>query len=243
MTGRRVAGALGIAVFLALWALAATRWPAHVLPGPDRVLATVWETRAELADAALRTTRRVLLGYGAAVVIGLPLAWVSGAIPWLDRQVGALLSLLRTIPPFAWAPLLLLWIGVGDASAALVVFAGAFFPIVRGARTGMDEVPPALRIAAKNLGATGPRHVATVLIPGALPATVTGLRLGWTLAWMSVVAAELVGADGGLGQMVLDARNLARPDVAMAGMLTIGGIAAGTEMLAGGVERRLLRWR
>jgi ABC-type nitrate/sulfonate/bicarbonate transport system permease component len=241
----RAAGpaAVGLLIFLTLWALAARRWPAHVLPGPTVVFGTLWETRAVVAENALRTARRVLAGYVAAVAVGLPLAWTMGAVPWVDRQVGAVIGLLRAIPPFAWVPLLLLWLGIGDTGAALVVFAGAFFPVVRYARAGVASVPPTLVLAARNLGAGGPRLVATVLAPGALPLTITGLRLGWTLAWMSVVAAELVGADGGLGQMVLDARNLARPDVAMAGMVAIGAMAAASEGLLGLVAARVLRWR
>ncbi|MDP2316839.1 MAG: ABC transporter permease [Pseudomonadota bacterium] len=243
LSPRALPAALGLLVALAIWAVAASRWPPHVLPGPLVVLETIVTQRSELVGHALRTTRRVLLGYGAAVVIGLPLAMALGARPVLDRQVGALLTLLRSIPPFAWTPLILLWVGVGDGSAAAVVFAGAFFPIVRNARAGIDAVPPSLVLAARNLGA-GPRvYWLDVVLPGAAPMVFTGLRLGWALAWMSVVAAELVGADGGLGQLILDARNLARPDLAIAGMVAIGALAAGSERGFALVERRVLRWR
>ncbi len=235
--------ALGVAALLAAWALAASRWPPHVLPGPATVAATAWDTRAGLAEDALATGRRVVLGYGAAVAVGLPLAAVMGASAWLDRQLGALLALLRAVPPFAWTPLLLLWVGIGDGSAVAVVFLGALFPIVRQARAGIAAVPAGLVTAARNLGASPGTVIRRVLLPGALPLTFAGLRLGWTLAWMSVVAAELVGADGGLGQRVLDARNLARPDVALAGMATIGALAALTEGGFALAERRLLRWR
>ena len=244
LTGaRRPWGAVGIAALFGAWALAASRWPPHVLPGPQVVAATLLDERAALAGHALRTTRRVLLGYGAAVVIGLPLAVLLAAVPRADRQVGTLLTSLRAIPPFAWTPLLLLWVGVGDTSAAAVVFAGALFPIVRHARAGFASVPPALVLAARNLGAGPWAYWTGVMLPGAAPLLFTGLRLGWALAWMSVVAAELVGADGGLGQLILDARNLARPDLAIAGMVTIGALAAASERAFAGVERRVLRWR
>jgi ABC-type nitrate/sulfonate/bicarbonate transport system permease component len=103
------------------------------------------------------------------------------------------------------------------------------FPMLRMAREGVATTPPQWMLAARNLGASPWDLAWRVRIPAALPMTLTGLRLGWTLAWMSVVAAELVGADGGLGQMILDARNLARPDIAIAGMFVIGGIAWASE--------------
>ncbi|MFZ5482402.1 MAG: ABC transporter permease, partial [Myxococcota bacterium] len=223
---------LGIAGFVAAWAgVAAAVGKPHVLPGPASVALTLAEMRGEIAHHALRSLGRVVAGYLAAVAVALPIGWGCGAIPALDRELARLLALLRPIPPFVWIPLLLLWVGIGDASAATVVFAGALFPILRLAREGVAQAPPALLVAARNLGARGPRLFFTVQIPAAMPLTRTGLRLGWTLAWMSVVAAELVGADGGLGQMILDARNLARPDIAVAGMVAIGVLAAGTESL------------
>jgi ABC-type nitrate/sulfonate/bicarbonate transport system permease component len=233
----------GTALALAAWALLATRWPPHVLPGPARVLATAWAMRTTLADAATATGTRVLAGYGLAIATAIPLAALLGALPHAGRQVDALLSLLRGIPPFAWTPLLLLWLGVGDASAVTVVFLGAFFPIVRQTRAGIEATPPALVDAARNLGASEATVALRVRLPAALPLAFAGLRLGWTLAWMSVVAAELVGADRGLGQLVLDARNLARPDVALAGMATIGAVAAASEHALAAIERRALRWR
>jgi ABC-type nitrate/sulfonate/bicarbonate transport system permease component len=223
---------LGLAIFAAGWAAAAVAvGKPHLLPGPATVIETAWTMRAELVAHAGRSLARVGAGYLAAVAVALPVGWGCGAVPALDRELARLLDLLRPVPPFVWIPLLLLWVGIGDVSAACVVFAGAVFPILRLAREGVATVPKAWMLAGRNLGASPWQMVWRVQVPAALPLTFTGLRLGWTLAWMSVVAAELVGADGGLGQLILDARNLARPDIAMAGMATIGGIAAGTEAL------------
>lgn len=235
--------ALGIGIFLLAWAALASRWPAHVLPGPARVAATLVELRAELAIDLWRSGSRVLAGYGLAVAAALPLAAAMAGSPALDGALGLLARALRAIPPLAWAPLLLLWLGIGDASAVLVVAAGAFFPVLRQARAGLDAAPASLRFAARNLGATPTELLWRVRLPAALPLTFSGLRLGWTLAWMSVVAAELVGADRGLGQRILDARNLARPDVAMASMLLVGTVAAASEAAFTLLERRLLGWR
>lgn len=234
---------LGLTLFGITWALAATIWPPHVLPGPGRVLQTTWTLRASFAADLGATLGRVLTGYGFAVLLALPTAAAMRHFAWLDTQLGALLSLLRTIPPFAWAPLLLLWIGIGDTSAAMIVGWGAFFPILRSARAGLDAAPSSLLLAAENLGASRGVVLRRVALPAAVPLTVSGLRLGWSLAWMSVVAAELAGADGGLGQRILDARNLARPDIALASMVIIGAIAALSDLAFARLLAHLGRWR
>jgi sulfonate transport system permease protein len=235
--------ALGLLGLLLAWQAAASVSAPHVLPGPLMVAGTLFDQRGALLVDAGRSFARVGAGYLAAVALGLAVAGAMRASRPIDLVMAPLLAGLRAVPPLAWAPMLLLWIGIGDGSAAIVVFLGAFFPVARMARAGLGAVPDQLRIAASNLGATPASIVWRVLLPAALPDVVTGLRLGWTLAWMSVVAAELVGADGGLGQRVLDARNLARPDIALASMVVIGTLAAVSEAAWGRVERRILRWR
>ena len=128
--------------------------------------------------------------------------------------------------------------GIGEASARIVCFLAALFPILEGAREGAAEAPRPLLQAAQNLGASPLRVLFAVRVPAALPRTFTGLRTGATLAWMSLVAAELMGADRGLGQLIQDARNLARPDLALAGMATIGVIAAASGAGLHRLERR-----
>jgi sulfonate transport system permease protein len=230
---------LGLALFLGAWAAVAWRMSQpHVLPDPLTVARTVLERRFDLADAALRSGLRVGAGWAAAAALAVPLGWVSGSVPSLDGELRRFTALVRAIPPFAWLPLLLLWVGIGETTSMLVCALGAFFPILEGARVGASEAPTALLNAARNLGASPVRVLFRVRIPAALPSTFTGLRTGATFAWLSVVAAELVGADGGLGQLVLDARNLARPDLAIAGMLCIGAVASATAWGLGWVERR-----
>ena len=211
----------------------------HVLPGPWAVAETMFSMRGPLVVAAAKSLSRVGVGWLAAAAVALPAGWAMGAVPALDRELRALLSLLRPIPPFVWLPLLLLWVGIGEPSSWMVFFVAALFPILAHARQGVAETPVALAAAAENLGATGLHLWARVRVPAALPLTFTGLKAGWSLAWMSVVAAELVGADGGLGQLILDSRNLARPDLAMSGMAVLGAVAAVTGGLLGWAERRV----
>jgi NitT/TauT family transport system permease protein len=232
--------ALGIALFLFAWAtLAAVIAKPQILPGPAVVAETLYTARTTFAEAALRSFVRVAVGWGAAVILAVPIGWAMGAVPVLNRELSGFIALLRPIPPFAWLPLLLIWVGIGDTSAWLICFVAAVFPILSYARAGVAEAQPALLQAARNLGASGLTLAARVQVPAALPMTFTGLRSGWMLAWMSLVAAELAGADGGLGQLILDARNLVRPDLAIGGMAVIGALAASSASLLGGLERRV----
>lgn len=234
--------ALGVVALAVLWeGSALVVGKPHVLPGPTAVVETVIGMRGPLAEAAATSLARVGAGWLAAAAVALPVGWAMGAVPALDRELRGVLSLLRPIPPFAWLPLLLLWVGIGDVSAVLVCFVAALFPILAHARQGVADAPAALVAAGANLGASGIGLWARVQVPAALPLTFTGLKAGWSLAWMSVVAAELVGADGGLGQLILDSRNLARPDLAMAGMVVLGAVAAGSGTALTLVERRVLR--
>lgn len=235
-------GAAGVGMLLGAWALAAAYLAKpHVLPGPALVAETLLSMRGALAVAAARSFARVGVGWSCAAGVALPVGWAMGAAPALDRELRGLLSLLRPIPPFAWLPLLLLWVGIGEPSAVIVCFVAALFPILAHARQGAAEVPAALLAAGENLGASGWFLWLRLRVPAALPLSFTGLRAGWSLAWMSVVAAELVGADGGLGQLILDSRNLARPDLAIAGMGVLGVVAASTGGLLSAAERRMIR--
>lgn len=233
----------GFVAFVGLWAVA-SGWLARpqVFPGPLTVAATAWERRLDLVDAAGRSGFRVGVGWVGASALAVPLGWAAGAVPALDRELRRFTALVRSIPPFAWLPLLLLWVGIGDTTSILVCALGAFFPVLEGARAGSSQAPSALLHAARNLGASPARVLLAVRIPAALPGTFTGLRTGATFAWMSLVAAELVGADGGLGQLILDARNLARPDLAIAGMLCIGAIAWSVSGVLHQLERGSRRW-
>lgn len=231
--------ALGVLLLVAVWAAVAAGARPTVLPGPATVLSTLASARGDLVDAALASLGRVGAGWLAAAAVGVPLGWAMGAVPALNRELAALVAALRPIPPFAYLPLLLVWVGIGETSARLVCFAAAVFPILSYARAGVADAPVALLQAARNLGVGDAALLWRVRVPAALPATLTGLRSGWTLAWMSVVAAELVGADGGLGQLILDARNLARPDIAMAGMAVLGAVAALTGLGMALLARRV----
>ncbi len=225
----------GLGIGLGLWAWVAWLWATPMaLPGPSAVAVTLVEEAPLLLSGAWRSGLRVLSGWLVAAMIGVPLGLGMASSPTLDRELARLLVLLRPLPPFVWLPLVLLWFGVGEVGAVVISALGAFPVVLSHAREGVSATPLSWVQAAENLGATRWGVFWRVRLPAALPLTRSGLRRAWSVAWMSLVAAELVGTDGGLGQILMDARNLARPELGLAAMVTLGVVAAASGRLLEG---------
>ncbi|MEA4857127.1 MAG: ABC transporter permease [Solidesulfovibrio sp.] len=188
---------------------------------------------------------RVLAGTGLAVVLGVPLGLALGGSPRFRALCMPLVDFLRPIPPLAWIPLAILWFGLGMASAAYLIFLGAFFPVVLATCSGVLAVDPLYVDAVRVLGGGRAAVWRKVLLPGALPSVVTGVRVGLGIGWMTLVAAEFIGVRGGygLGYMIMSARDLQRTDMVMAGMAVIGLIGLGMEWCMQRLSKTLLRWQ
>lgn len=188
---------------------------------------------------------RVLAGTGLAVALGVPLGLALGGSPRFRALFMPLIDFLRPIPPLAWIPLAILWFGLGLASAAYLIFLGAFFPVVLATCSGVLAVDPLYVEAVRVLGGGRAAVWRKVLLPGSLPSVVTGVRVGLGIGWMTLVAAEFIGVRGGygLGYMIMSARDLQRTDMVMAGMAAIGLIGLGMEWCMQRLSRTLLRWQ
>lgn len=188
---------------------------------------------------------RVFLGYVAAMATAVPLGLAMGWSPRLRRLLGPILEMIRPIPPLAWIPIAILWFGIGVKSAAFIIFLGVFFPILLNTIEGVRAIDPVLIEAARTLNATDRDVFRKVLIPGAVPSIVTGMRIGVGIGWMTLVAAEFTGvrAGYGLGYMIMTARDIQRADEILAGMLVIGLIGLGIDGGLRFLEKRLIRWR
>ncbi|MBN9205175.1 ABC transporter permease [Methylibium petroleiphilum] len=216
----------------------------NLLPAPSDVLRTLLELGAQgLATHVLASSARVAAGFA----IGGGLALAVGAAVGLSRRVEALLDpscqALRAIPSLAWVPLLLLWLGIDEASKVVLIAIGAFFPVYMGVASGFRDVDRKLVEVARMHRLSQAALVRRVLLPAALPAVLTGLRNGLSLAWMFMVAAELIAASQGLGYLLTDGRETSRADIVLAAivLLAVLGKASDTAMQA--LERRLLAWR
>jgi NitT/TauT family transport system permease protein len=216
---------LASALFLAVWHYSVIWAGTKVFPSPLAVERGI----AELATKGLLwsyigdSLRRVALGFGAAVIAGIPVGLALGWYPAYNQVVNPVLQMLRPISPIAWIPVAIVLFGVGDTTAVFLIFLAAFFPIVVACVSGVSNVPSIYRRAGRNFGLTAPQILAKVVFPAALPQIIVGLRIALGIAWLVMVAAEMIAVDSGLGYLVIDARNSGkRYDLVVAAMLMIG---------------------
>ncbi len=216
-----------------------------ILPPPSQVAITFWELvkSGAMARHVVISVLRVLEGFGIASVLGLGLGIAIGLSRTLDRMFDLIIQVVKPIPPIAWIPLAILWFGIGEESKVYIIFLGAFFPIIINTIDGIRQTDHKLVEVARILEVPRHRFVRQVVIPGAFPAIMTGLRVGLMVAWMCVVAAELIAASSGVGYLIMDARQLSQSDVVLVGMITIGVIGKLMDSLIRRLERRLIGWK
>ena len=226
------------------WGLAAWWLDSPTMPGPWQVAlaAGMLAMDGRLVADVGASLGRVTVGFFAAAVLGVLLGAASAALGRWGRALRRLLELLRPIPPIAWVPLAILWFGLGDPSAWFIVFLGAFFPIYIQVTLALADCPPAWLELARSLGARPGLVLWRVRLPAAMPQVVAGLRTGLGLAWTSLIAAELVGAQSGLGYRIQMHRLVLETEGVMVGMLCIGLLGAAMALAASWLERRLLPW-
>lgn len=218
--------------------------PAHLLPPPTEVAQTLIQLAGSgLETHVLASTLRVAAGF----LAGSLLALLLGSLVGLSRTAEALLDPsfqgLRAIPSLAWVPLLLLWLGIDETSKVTLIAIGAFFPVYMGVASGFRDVDRKLVEVAEMAGLSKPDLVRRVLLPAALPSVFTGLRTGLSLAWMFMVAAELIAASRGLGYLLTDGRETARADIVLAAIVLLALLGKLSDSAMRMFERRWLAWR
>lgn len=242
--------ALSLALPLALVALWQGLFQAGLirpilLPPPGRVAAAFVELAAsgDLLRHVAVSLLRVLEGFTVAALAGLALGLAMGLWRGVDHAVDLLIQLLKPIPPIAWIPLAILWFGIGEAAKVYIIFLGAFFPILVNTIDGIRQTDHRFVELVRILEVPRRRFILKVVLPGALPAIMTGLRVGIMVAWMCVVASELIAASSGIGYLIMDARQLSQTDVVLVGMITIGALGKVLDVLLKAAERRLITWK
>lgn len=186
---------------------------------------------------------RVFLGFGMAAAVGVPLGILMGLYRAITEFAQGMVNLLRPIPPLAWIPIAILWFGIGNASAVFIVTYAAFFPVLLNTISGVKDVDRLMIRAAKTLGARDRFIVWHVVLPAALPSVITGLRLGLGISWAAIVAAELIAAQSGLGYMIEYYRRLIMTEKVVLGMIVIGLIGLGLDIVLRRLEEIVLPWR
>jgi NitT/TauT family transport system permease protein/taurine transport system permease protein len=249
---RTAVGAATLAALAALWYAATTlgQWIAPVyFPTPEEVgkafsqIGLQGYADGRLHEHFLHSCQLVLYGFAAAVSTGVPLGMLMGWSRRAEALINPTFLLLRPIPPLAWIPLAIVWLGLGDAAKVLVIWIAAFVPAVINSYAGVRSIEPYLIEAARSLGATRRMMVREVLLPGALPLIFTGLRLSLQACWTTLVAGELIGAITGLGHLLYQAGLDLFPAMILVGMVAVAFAGALMTALLGWAEKRSMPWR
>ena len=239
--------AVPIGILLVFWELASRTVPdlRVLLPAPTDTFVAAAELvkTGVLQRDILASLKRVFMALLVASAIGFPIGLLIGMskpAAWLLEPV---FGFFRPIPPLAWIPLSIVWFGISESQNVFIIFLGAFFPILVNTVQGVREVDRQLVRAARTLGASRFDIAVTVLLPAALPSMFVGFRVGVGIAWMALVAGELVAASSGLGFLISQGRMLFRPDYIIVGMVTIGLIGLILDGLVRLLQRVVMKWQ
>lgn len=251
--------AVRLAVGVSTFAIVAIAWyvatsvtraiPAIYFPTPAEVMQSLRQITVDgyadgrLDEHFLHSLKLVLAGFLVAASMGVPLGILMGWSRRAEALVNPVFLLLRPIPPLAWIPLAIVWLGLGDAAKILVIWFAAFVPAVINSHAGVRSIEPHLLEAARSLGIRGPMLAREVLVPGAMPLIFTGLRLSLQACWTTLVAGELIGAIVGLGHVLYQAGLDIYPAMIVVGMMAVAAAGGLTTFALGLVEDRALPWR
>jgi NitT/TauT family transport system permease protein len=218
---------LGVAAGVAAWEIATLLHPHALVPGPGAAVAAIGELAVKglLLKYVVASLFRVTWGYLAALVLAVPIGVTLGLWSKGEMALNPILQLLRPISPLAWIPIAILWFGVGDTSAIFLIFLASFLPLTLTALGAVRNIEAVHLAAGMNFGLSRARLVRDVILPAILPQLIVGMRITLGIAWLVVVAAEMIAVNSGLGFLIVDARNAGnRYDLVLAGMLLIGAI-------------------
>ena len=238
---------LVLAAIVSAWWLVVVATKSAVFPTPWQVVTGVVEL---VRDGSIwehigASLFRVGTGFGLAVLLAVPLGlwmgWVHGAYVTLNP----IFQMLRPISPIAWIPIAILWFGVGDVSPIFLIFISSLFPMIVQTTAGVHTIEPRFLRAAANFGVSRGTLFRQVVIPAVLPQIIVGMRIGLGVAWLVVVAAEMIALRSGLGYLIIDSRNAGnRYDLVVAGMIIIGLIGLFLDKAMRGLEgMKVVRWR
>lgn len=218
---------LFILALLALWEIAIDLHPGQLLPGPIAVLAAIGELLRSglLLKHIVASLFRVTWGFALAALFAIPMGLALGWYRRAELAFNPLIQLFRPISPLAWIPIAILWFGIGDISSIFLIFVGSFFPLLLTAMSAVHNIPAVYINAGRNFGLSPTEFIAKVIYPAVVPQLLVGMRITLGVAWLVVVAAEMIAVNSGLGFLIVDARNAGnRYDLVVAGMVIIGVI-------------------
>jgi NitT/TauT family transport system permease protein len=242
-------GLLPIAVFLAVWEIVARLdlIPGQIFFPPFSAVVVEFyylTTNGVLGHNFLSSLVRVLIGFSAGSIAGLVVGTIMGWKEVINKALNPIISLLYPIPALGWLPLLILWLGIGEALPITIIFICSFFPVLYNTVTGIKSVDESYIQMARTLGASDMRILGTVVMPLALPNVFTGLRLEAGMAWRVIIAAEMIAIPTGIGALMMKASSLIRIDIIIVCLIVLSVMCLSFEKLFAYMEMRLTgQWR
>ncbi len=241
-----VLNVVSVFLFLAAWSAATEYgWISPIfLPSPASVASEAGKLvrTGELWEAVLASSRRVFLGFALAAAVAVPLGILMGVWRPAKAVVDPFVSLLRPLPSITWIPLTMLWLGIGESQKTAIVFMGSWIYILLYTLESTKRVDPLLIRAARNLGASDVAVMREVILPGALPGILSGLKVTLAISWSCVLSAEMVAAQTGLGALIWIAKDWGNLPLVLVGMAGISVTVLLADALAERAERLLLPW-
>ena len=248
----RILTVMTIIIFFGLWQFVADQGivDSRTLPSPAKIYETFLAKLTKkapdgnlLSANILASLQVSLFGFFSAVIIGVPLGLLMGWYKILDKTLTPIFEIIRPIPPIAWIPIVVVWMGVGLSAKVLIIFFSAFVPCVINSYTGIQLTNKTFINVSQSFGASNFTTFIKVGIPSSLPMVMTGIKIALGNSWSTLVAAEMLAASAGLGFMIQMGRQFARADVVVLGMVLIGVLGAILSFLFSSLEKYLLRWK
>jgi sulfonate transport system permease protein len=234
------------ALIVVVWQVASVSgWlSARVLPEPWAVLTAFWRlaTSGELWHHVAVSSGRALAGLAVGGGLGLLLGLLTGTFRIAETLLDTSFQMVRNIPALALIPLVILWFGIDESAKLFLVSVGVFFPIYLNTFHGIRSVDPALIEMARSYGLSGWQLYRHVILPGALPSVLVGLRFSLGLMWVILIVAETISAQAGIGYLTMNAREFLQTDVVLVGILLYAALGKGADLAAKALERRWLCW-
>lgn len=244
--GRRILPLSSVVLLIVAWQIAVTWGGSVLIPGPWAVAKGIVELAEKglLLKYVVASLFRVTWGYLLAVVLAIPFGLLLGWYRRGDKALNPILQILRPISPLAWIPISILWFGVGDLAAMFLIFLASFLPLTVTAMNAVRNIESIHLNAGRNFGLTQRQLVWRVIYPAVMPLLIVGLRIALGVAWLVVVAAEMIAVNSGLGFLIIDSRNAGnRYDLVIAGMVLIGVTGLSLDVVMRRLEKlKSLRW-
>ena len=226
------------------WSSSAGTLPSRFLPAPRAVLRSFFELSAsgELWLHVRVSTLRALAGFSIGGGLGLALGLLTGSLRWAETLLDTTIQMVRNIPPLALIPLVILWFGIDESAKLFLVALGVFFPVYINTFHGIRSVDRGLVEMGRTYGLSGWPLYREIILPGALPSILVGVRFSLGLMWVILIVAETISARSGIGYMTMNAREFMQTDVMVVGILLYAILGKLADLLAKGLERYWLRW-